>query len=177
ALAQEIRSALAPDAHGESNAAPEVLATAARMQSAILEGHAERALALAENAGDAVGSAPEIVLLRARAMNRIGRAAEAAGALQTLIAKAGDTSPSWLALAWSTRGYSELVLGAPEEADADFRHALAASGSDRTEAGRAWRGLGNAQAAEGALDDAEASYLRARPELQAGGDPPLLAPR
>ena len=175
ALAQQIRSALAPDEHGESGAAPEVLAMAARMQSAILEGHAERALALSDSAAEAVRKAPEIVLLRARAMSRVGRAAEGVAALQALIAGAGDTSPSWLALAWSTRGYGELVLGAPAAAEADFRHALAASGSDRTEAGRAWRGLGNAEAAEGALDDAEASYLRARLELEAGGDRLLLA--
>ncbi len=175
ALAQQIRSALAPDEHGESSVAPEVLATAARMQSAILEGHGERALALSESAGDAIRSAPEIVLIRARAMNRVGRAADAVAALDALIAKAGNTSPSWLALAWSTRGYSELVLGAPQAADADFRRALAASGGDRTEAGRAWRGLGNAEAAEGAFDDAEASYLRARLELEAGGDRLLLA--
>jgi tetratricopeptide (TPR) repeat protein len=175
ALAQQIRAAFAPDEYGESSAAPDVLATAARMQSAILEGHAERALALSDGTADAIRSAPEIVLLRARAMNRVGRAADAVAALDALIAKTGNASPAWLALAWSTRGYSELVLGAPQTADADFRHALAASGSDRTEAGRAWRGLGNAQAAEGAFDDAEASYLRARLELEAGGDRLLLA--
>jgi len=145
------------------------------MQSAILEGHAERALALCESTDDAICSAPEIVLIRARAMNRVGRAADAVTALDALIAKAGNTSPSWLALAWSTRGYSQLVLGAAQVADADFRRALAASGGDRTEAGRAWRGLGNAEAAEGAFDDAEASYLRARLELEAGGDRLLLA--
>ena len=175
ALAREIRSALAPDEHGESSAAPDVIATAARMQSAILEGHADRALALSEAASDAIRAAPEIVLLRARAMNRVGRAADAVAALDALIAQAGATSPAWLALAWSTHGYGELVLGAPEVADADFRRALAASGGDRTETGRAWRGLGNAQAAEGAFDDAEASYLRARLELEAGGDRLLLA--
>lgn len=175
ALAQQVRSALAPDEHGESGAAPDVLATAARMQSAILEGHAERALALADGASDAVRAAPEIVLLQARAMNRVGRAADGVAALQALIAGAGNASPSWLALAWSTRGYGDLVLGAPALAEADFRHALAASAGDRTETGRAWRGLGNAQAAEGALDDAETSYLRARLELEAGGDRLLLA--
>ena len=47
--------------------------------------------------------------------------------------------------------------------------------ANRTEAGRAWRGLGNAEAADGALDDAEASYLRARLELEAAGDRLLLA--
>jgi DNA-binding winged helix-turn-helix (wHTH) protein/tetratricopeptide (TPR) repeat protein len=175
ALAQQIRSALAPDEHGESGTAPEVIATAARMQSAILEGHADRALALSDGASDTIRSTPEIVLLRSRAMNRVGRAADAIAALDALIARAGATSPSWLALAWSTHGYAELVLGAPELADADFRRALAASSGDRTETGRAWRGLGNAQAAEGALDDAEASYLRARLELEAGGDRLLLA--
>ena len=175
ALAQEIRSVLAPDEHRESGAAPDVIATAARMQSAILEAHADRALALSDSASDAIRAAPEIVLLRARAMNRVGRAADAVAALDALISRAGATTPSWLALAWSTHGYSELVLGAPEIADADFRRAIAASGGDRTETGRAWRGLGNAQAAEGAFDDAEASYLRARLELEAGGDRLLLA--
>ena len=175
ALAQQIRSALAPDEHGESGAVPEVVAMAARMQSAILEGHAERALALSESAAETIRTAPEIVLLRARAMNRVGRAGEAVAALDALIARAGNASPPWLAPAWSTRGYAELVLGAPQTADADFRCAIAASGGDRTEAGRAWRGLGNAEAAEGAFDDAEASYLRARLELEAGGDRLLLA--
>jgi DNA-binding winged helix-turn-helix (wHTH) protein/tetratricopeptide (TPR) repeat protein len=175
ALAREIRTALAPDEHRESGVPPEVVALAARMQSAILEGHADRALALSDDASDAIRSAPEIVLLRTRAMNRVGRAADAVAALDALIARAGDTTPSWLALAWSTHGYGELVLGVPFVADADFRRALAASGDDRTEAGRAWRGLGNAQAAEGALDDAEASYLRAQLELEAGGDRLLLA--
>jgi DNA-binding winged helix-turn-helix (wHTH) protein/tetratricopeptide (TPR) repeat protein len=175
ALARQLRAALAPEERGESAATPDVLATAARMQSAILEGHAERALAIAAGADAAIASAPEIALLAARAMNRVGRAADAVAAMRVLIASAGDTSPWWLALAWSTEGYSELVLGAPEAADQDFRRAIAASGGDRTEIGRAWRGLGNAEAAQGALDDAEASYLRARLELEAGGDRLLLA--
>jgi len=174
ALAERIRATFAPNEHGAS-ASPERLALAARMQGAILEGHAERALALADAATPALVAEPDIVLLRARALNRLGRAAEATTAIEELIARAGEPAPPWLALAWSTLGYSALVAGAPEKAEQHFRRALATSGGDRNEVGRAWRGIGNALAARGAFDDAEASYLRARFELGAGGDRLLLA--
>jgi DNA-binding winged helix-turn-helix (wHTH) protein len=174
ALAARIRASFAPNERS-ATASPERLALAARMQGTILEGHAERALALADAAPPALAAEPDIVLLRARALNRVGRAAEATAALEGLIARAGEPAPSWLPLAWSTLGYSALVEGAPEKAEQHFRRALAASGSDRNEIGRAWRGIGNAQAARGALDDAEASYLRARFELGGGGDRLLLA--
>jgi len=174
ALADRLRATFAPDDRGESMAAPDVIATAGRMQAAILEGHAERADALAEDAGAAVAAAPEIVLLRAKAMNRLGRAAEAVAAMQSLIARAGSGAPAWLAGARTTLGYSELVLGQPEQAEQAFRQALTVVGTDRVEAGRAWRGLGNAQAARGDDDNAEASFLRARFELEGSSDRLLL---
>jgi DNA-binding winged helix-turn-helix (wHTH) protein len=173
ALADRIRATFAPNERSAS-ASPERLALAARMQGAILEGHAERALALADTATPVLAAEPDIVLLRARALNRLGRAAEATTALEDLVARAGESAPPWLALAWSTLGYSALIEGAPETAEQHFRRALAASGGDRNEVGRAWRGIGNAEAARGAFNDAEVSYLRARFEI-GNGDRLLLA--
>jgi hypothetical protein len=173
ALADRIRATFAPNERSAS-ASPERLALAARMQGAILEGHAERALALADTATPVLAAEPDIVLLRARALNRLGRAAEATTALEDLVARAGEPAPPWLALAWSTLGYSALIEGAPETAEQHFRRALAASGGDRNEVGRAWRGIGNAEAARGAFNDAEVSYLRARFEI-GNGDRLLLA--
>lgn len=172
ALADRLRGIFGGPDRGESAAAPNVLAIVARMQAAILEGHADHAVALSEAAD--VAAAPEIILLRAKAMNRLGRAPEAIAALQSLIARAGETAPAWLAGAWTTIGYSELVIGQQDKATQEFRKALALVGSDRIEAGRAWRGLGNAQAALGRFDDAEASYLRARLELEGSSDRLLL---
>jgi DNA-binding winged helix-turn-helix (wHTH) protein/tetratricopeptide (TPR) repeat protein len=172
AMADRLRSVFGGPDRGESAAAPNVLAVAARMQAAILEGHADRAVALSEAAD--VAAAPEIILLRAKAMNRLGRAADAISALQSLIARSGQNAPAWLATAWTTLGYSALVVGQPDQATQQFRKALALVGTDRIEAGRAWRGLGNAQAALGDFDDAEASYLRARLELEGSSDRLLL---
>jgi DNA-binding winged helix-turn-helix (wHTH) protein/tetratricopeptide (TPR) repeat protein len=174
ALAERLRAAFAPDERGDAPS-PERLALAARMQATILDGHADRALSLFDAAPAALAAEPDIVLLRARALNRVGRAHDAAESLDALIARAGDTTPAWLAPAWSTRGYAALVEGAPDHAEQDFRRALAVSGGDRNEIGRAWRGLGNAQAARGEFDDAETSYLRARFELANGGDRLLVA--
>jgi DNA-binding winged helix-turn-helix (wHTH) protein/tetratricopeptide (TPR) repeat protein len=174
ALAERLRTAFAPEERTDTPS-PERSALAARMQATILDGHADRALSLFDAAPAAIAAEPDIVLLRARALNRVGRAHDAADALDVLIARAGDTTPAWLAPAWSTRGYSALVEGAPQNAEQDFRRALAVGVNDRNEIGRAWRGLGNAQAARGAFDDAEASYLRARFELAESGDRLLVA--
>jgi len=174
ALTDRLRNVFGGSERGESAAAPNVLAIAARMQAAVLEGHADSAVALSESSGADVGAAPEIILLRAKAINRLGRAPEAIAALQSLIARAGESAPAWLATAWTTIGYSELVIGQPDQATQEFRKALALVGTDRIEAGRAWRGLGNAQAALGDFDDAEASYLRARLELEGSSDRLLL---
>jgi len=173
ALAERLRGVFDASDRHESATAPDVLALGARMQAAILEGHADHALALSDAAG-ASANAPEIIVLRAKAMNRLGRAPEAITALQNLIARAGTTTPPWLAAAQTTLGYSELVAGRSEQAEADLRRGLAVAGTDRVEAGRAWRGLGNAQAALGDYDEAEASYLRARFELEGSSDRLLL---
>lgn len=173
ALAERIRGALGGGERSESSTSPDVLATAARMQAAILEGHAERALDLA--AASAVGDEPEVALLRAKALNRLGRADVATAAMHALIARAGATHPPWLPTAWSTLGYGELLLGHDAAAQQAFHDAIAQAGSDRAELARGWRGLGNAQAAGGAYADAEASFHRARFELGDDGDRLLLA--
>ncbi|HEY0178066.1 MAG TPA: hypothetical protein VGC30_00350, partial [Dokdonella sp.] len=176
ALGERLRLAIGaePAAAAEAADAPETLALAARIQADLLDGRAARALAQADDAGAPLAAAPRIVLLRAKAMNRLGRADEATAAVRALIARATAGAP-WLAEAWTTLGYSELVDGRREDAERDFRNALAALGNDRVEAGRAWRGLGNAQAAREDFDAAEASFLRARMELEGSGDRLLQA--
>jgi DNA-binding winged helix-turn-helix (wHTH) protein/tetratricopeptide (TPR) repeat protein len=173
ALAERIRGALGGSERSESSTSPEALATAARMQAAILEGHAERALDLA--AASTVGDEPEVALLRAKALNRLGRADVAIAAMRALVARAGTAHPPWLPTAWSTLGYGELLLGHDAAAQQAFHTAIAQAGGDRAELARGWRGLGNAQAAGGAYADAEASFHRARLELGEDGDRLLLA--
>lgn len=173
ALAERIRAALGGGERGESSTTPEVLATTARMQAAILEGHAERALDLAAASG--VVAEPDVALLRAKALNRLGRADVAIAAMRALIARAGTAHPPWLPTAWSTLGYGELLLGHAAAAQQAFRTAISQAGGDRAELARGWRGLGNAQAAGSAYADAEASFHRARFELGEDGDRLLLA--
>ncbi|MET0225384.1 MAG: winged helix-turn-helix domain-containing protein, partial [Dokdonella sp.] len=174
ALADRLRTALGGNGRGESEVAPHTLALAARMQAAILEGHAERALALAAGADPAALPA-EVTLLRAAAMNRLGQADAAVATMHELIERAGRTTPGWLAAAWKTLGYGELLRGHTPAAEQAFVQAIATAGNDRSEAARGWRGLGNAQAMQGAYAQAEASCLRARLELGEDGDRLLLA--
>jgi len=175
ALGQRLRTAIGSAGRVESGESPEALAVGAHMQAELLEGHAAQALALADAADAATAASPRLQLLRAKAMNRLGRAAEAAANVRALIARAQDRSAPWLSEAWTTLGYGELVAGRRGDAEQAFRQAIALLDGDRIEAGRAWRGLGNAQAAGEKFDDAEASYLRARLELEGSGDRLLLA--
>lgn len=172
ALAERLRSVLGGSGQVESKVSAGTLAVTAPMQAAILEGHAEHALAIAD-AADPTSAAPEIVLLRASAMNRLGRSDAAVAAMHGLIERAGSKTPTWLASAWKTLGYGEMLLGHAPAAEQAFLQAIAAAGNDRGEAARGWRGLGNAQAMGGAFAQAEASCLRARLELGEQGDPLL----
>lgn len=179
ALAKRLHDLLAPDAGGREDPAlpPEVLALAARMRAATLEGQNGRALALAAAAAPTVAAAAEVRLLRAEALNQLGRAGEAADDLRALLDGAvADPPPRWLPAAWSALGDCELALGHPDRAEAHFRRSLALGAhGDRRIAGLAWRGLGIAQAVRNDLDGAEASYLHARLELEPVGDRLILA--
>jgi DNA-binding winged helix-turn-helix (wHTH) protein/tetratricopeptide (TPR) repeat protein len=179
ALAKNLHDLFAPGAVREGEALPpDVLALEARMKAAILEGQNGRALALAGRAEVTTASAPAIVLLRAEALNQLGRFDESAVSLQALLEQAAtDPAPHWLPAAWSALGDCELARGHPDQADAHFRRALALAGDggDRRTAGLAWRGLGIAQAVRNDLDGAEASYLHARQQLEPIGDRLVLA--
>jgi len=179
ALAERLRAALGGGGPAESEVSADTLAVTARMQAAILEGHSDRALAIGDSA-DPTSAVPEIALLRAGAMNRLGQSDAAVAAMRGLIERgsrqgAGQKAPAWLAAAWKTLGYGEMLLGHGQAAQQAFQQAIAAAGSDRGEAARGWRGLGNAQALGGAFAEAEASCLRARLELGEDGDPLLRA--
>jgi len=175
ALGERLRLAVGAGGREDAAEAPQALALAARMQADLLEGRAAEALALADGAGSALAASPRLRLLRAKAMNRLGRAAEAAAAMRALIADAPGGAAPWLSEAWTTLGYGELVGGRRDEAERAFRQAIAALDGDRSEAGRAWRGLGHAQAAGEDFDAAEASFLRATLELGGDGDRLLRA--
>jgi len=179
ALARRLHDLLAPEAAGREDAAlpPAVLALAARMRAATLEGQNGRALALAAAAPAEVAAAPDVRLLRAEALVQLGRAGEAADDLRALLDGAlADPPPRWLPAAWSALGDCELALGRPDRAEAHFRRSLALGRhGDRRTTGLAWRGLGIAQAVRNDLDGAEASYLHARLELEPVGDRLILA--
>lgn len=179
ALARDVRQLLADGDGGEEAepVQPGVVALRARMRAAILEGQNGRALALHDAAPADVAAAPAVILLRSEALIQLGRAENAATALQAFIEQA-NTGPAtrWLGHAWSALGDCELARGRPAIAEAHFRRSLALLGStDRRASGLAWRGLGIAQVVRNDLDDAEQSYLRARVELEASGDRLVLA--
>lgn len=180
ALARSLRDLFAPEGSDREHRAPppEVLALSARMKAAILEGQNGRALALLERAAPATTAAPEVALLRAEALNQLGRMDEAVAVLHALTdGAATDPAPRWLPEAWTALGDCELAKGRPDLADAHFRRALALQrgDEDRRSAGLAWRGLAIAQAVRNDLDGAEASYLNARLALEPIGDRLVLA--
>ncbi|HEY6941862.1 winged helix-turn-helix domain-containing protein, partial [Dokdonella sp.] len=179
-LAREVRQLLADGADRE-DAEPlpvDVVALRARMRAAILEGQNGRALALYDAASPDATAAPAAILQRSEALIQLGRADEAARALQSLIERS-NTAPAmrWLGPAWSALGDCELARGRYAVAEAHFRRSLALLGAtgDRRAAGLAWRGLGIAQVVRNDLDDAEQSYLHARVELESSGDRLALA--
>lgn len=179
-LARNLRELLAPEGAGDSGepVAPDVLALAAHMKAAILEGQNGRALALLEKAPALLAQTPQIVLLQAEALTQLGKTQDAIDVLRPLVDQAAVTSPppSWLPAAWNALGDSELARGHPAEADAYFRRAIQLDNvADRRSLGLAWRGLGIAQIVRNDLDGAEQSYLRARLELEPVGDRLLLA--
>jgi len=180
ALARDVRQLLADGDGGEEAEPlpPDVVALRARMRAAILEGQNGRALALYDAARADTAAAPALILLRSEALIQLGRADDAAAALQAFIEQANAAPATrWLGPAWSALGDCELARGRPTIAEAHFRRSLELLGSsgDRRAAGLAWRGLGIAQVVRNDLDDAEQSYLHARVELESTGDRLVLA--
>lgn len=180
ALARNVRQLLANgDGLEDAEALPaDVVALRARMRAAILEGQNGRALALYAAAPPDAAAAPAAILLRAEALVQLGRADEAATALQAVIQEANAMPATrWLGPAWSALGDCELARGRPAIAEAHFRRSLELLGAsgDRRATGLAWRGLGISQVVRNDLDAAEQSYLRARVELESSGDRLVLA--
>lgn len=180
ALARNVRQLLANgDGLEDAEALPaDVVALRARMRAAILEGQNGRALALYDAAPPDAAAAPAAILLRAEALIQLGRADDAAEALQALIQEANAAPATrWLGPAWSALGDCELARGRPAIAEAHFRRSLEllGAGGDRRATGLAWRGLGIAQVVRNDLVEAEQSYLHARVELESSGDRLALA--
>ncbi|MGH8174027.1 MAG: winged helix-turn-helix domain-containing protein [Rhodanobacteraceae bacterium] len=179
-LAHSLRELLAPEGGGDTGdvVAPDVLALAAHMKSAILEAQNGRALAELAQAPASIARAPQIVLLQTEALTQLGKSGEAIDALRPLVdgAVAASTTPRWLPDAWTALGDSELARGNPAQAEAYFRRAIQLDAvANRRSLGLAWRGLGIAQIVRNDLEGAEQSYLRARLELEPVGDRLLLA--
>jgi hypothetical protein len=112
---------------------------------------------------------------RRRLYNRLvagGRVAEAAGALEELVAAEPRDAEARLALAWLLATATDTDARRPEEAVRHAREALALSGQGDPQA---WLTLALAEAARGGFADADAALARARELAAASGDPVLLA--